>query len=62
MRQELIAAGCSVEVAGPESPDDVEGDASGSVADELSALARLHEAGSLSAEEFAAAKARVLGE
>lgn len=62
MQRELSAAGCSVEVAGPEPPDDGDGDDAGSVADELKALAALHEAGSLSAEEFAAAKARVLGQ
>jgi Ribosomal protein L7/L12 C-terminal domain/Short C-terminal domain len=58
IRQELCAAGCSVEVAAPGTPAEPDG----AVADELRTLAQLHDAGSLSAEEFAAAKARVLGQ
>ena len=60
IRDELAAAGATVELA---EPGEVEAPSpNGSIAGELKALAQLHEAGSLSAEEFAAAKARVLGE
>jgi ribosomal protein L7/L12 len=59
IRAELAAAGCAVETSesklGAPRPD-----GAGDVADALVALARLHETGSLSAEEFAAAKARLL--
>lgn len=60
IRDELAAVGCTVEVEvkGPPEPANT---SEGDIAAELTALARLHEAGSLSAEEFAAAKARVLG-
>jgi hypothetical protein len=58
IRGELAAAGCSAAVADSTSDGP---DAARGLADELSRLARLHEAGSLTADEFAAAKARLLG-
>jgi ribosomal protein L7/L12 len=57
MRDELTAAGCTVELGGPTK----DGPSERSMADELGALAQLHDAGSLTADEFAAAKARLLG-
>jgi Ribosomal protein L7/L12 C-terminal domain len=61
MRAELTAAGCTVEVAVPATDDPGEAGEQ-SLAGELSALAQLHEAGSLTADEFAAAKARLLSQ
>jgi Ribosomal protein L7/L12 C-terminal domain len=59
IRDELAAAGATVELAGPGGAEEP---SEGGIAAELSALAQLHDTGSLSAEEFAAAKARILGE
>jgi len=61
VRAELAAAGCTVEVGEPSTIEGTDGQQR-SVADELATLAQLHEDGSLSAEEFAAAKARLLGQ
>ncbi len=59
MRTELAGAGCTVELAGPTTNESATTEDRG-LADELGALARLHETGALSADEFAAAKARLL--
>jgi ribosomal protein L7/L12 len=56
IRDGLAAAGCTVELAGPTT----DGPGERSLAGELRALAQLHGAGSLTADEFATAKARLL--